>query len=335
MQPGYITPQVWRNIQQFNYSAVVIDRVQKLERYQYLREQENCSRAGAALAVGVSYRTINRWRQALLTQGLRGLEPKSKRPKHRRQRQWTRQHVLLVRKLRHQYPTWSKRKIWKVLTREGHINFSISTVGRILHHLRRRGQILPASYYLSGRIKPCRRRTFTGHAQRWQPDQQTRTPGEMVQVDHMTFSRDGITLKDFKAICPLTSLGTVKVYSRATAGTATDFLKTMLRELPFRVRSIQVDGGSEFMAGFERACQALGIELRVLPPRSPKLNGYVERFNGTARAEFYSQYEGDLTATALNREMAEWVHHYNHYRPHDSRNLETPMAYYQAMPQTA
>ena len=42
-----------------------------------------------------------------------------------------------------------------------------------------------------------------------------------------------------------------------------------------------MDGGSEFMAGFERACQEAGIRLFVLPPHSPKLNGHVERANRT------------------------------------------------------
>ena len=39
--------------------------------------------------------------------------------------------------------------------------------------------------------------------------------------------------------------------------------------------------------------------LYVLPPRSPKLNGRVERLNGTARREFWECYDGDLDLPAL------------------------------------
>ena len=53
------------------------------------------------------------------------------------------------------------------------------------------------------------------------------------------------------------------------------------------VRAIQVDGGSEFQAVFEEACQARGIPLFVLPPRSPKLNECVERAQRTHTEEFY------------------------------------------------
>jgi len=35
------------------------------------------------------------------------------------------------------------------------------------------------------------------------------------------------------------------------------------------------------MADFEKTCQDRRIDLYVLPPRSPKLNGGVERTNGT------------------------------------------------------
>src|SRR6516164_9619385 len=51
--------------------------------------------------------------------------------------------------------------------------------------------------------------------------------------------------------------------------------------MPFPIRALQVDGGSEFAAEFEQACQQRGLYLFVLPPRSPKLNGAVERANRT------------------------------------------------------
>ena len=70
-----------------------------------------------------------------------------------------------------------------------------------------------------------------------------------------------------------------RVFSRATAFNASRFLDAVVDALPVPLRSIQVDGGSEFMAEFEDACQRLGIELHVLPPRRPQWNGRVERAN--------------------------------------------------------
>ena len=58
--------------------------------------------------------------------------------------------------------------------------------------------------------------------------------------------------------------------------------------MPDPVKAIQIDGGSEFMAEFEQACADKNLPLYVLPPRSPKLNGAVERCNGAWRYEFYA-----------------------------------------------
>jgi hypothetical protein len=51
------------------------------------------------------------------------------------------------------------------------------------------------------------------------------------------------------------------------------FLETVQERLLFSLKAVQVDGGSEFMAEFEQACQEKNIRLFVLPPQSPKLNG--------------------------------------------------------------
>lgn len=47
--------------------------------------------------------------------------------------------------------------------------------------------------------------------------------------------------------------------------------------MPDLIKAIQIDGGSQFMAESETACKDAGLALNVLPPRSPKLNGAVER----------------------------------------------------------
>jgi hypothetical protein len=57
------------------------------------------------------------------------------------------------------------------------------------------------------------------------------------------------------------------------------------------IRGIQVDGGAEFKSVFEAECQARGLELFVLPPKWPDLNGGVERAQSTWRYEFYGTYD--------------------------------------------
>jgi hypothetical protein len=66
--------------------------------------------------------------------------------------------------------------------------------------------------------------------------------------------------------------------SKVASTTARRFLSKVIEEVPFPVTSIQVDGGSAFMAVFEQECEARAIPLFVLPPRPP-YNGGVERGN--------------------------------------------------------
>jgi len=44
---------------------------------------------------------------------------------------------------------------------------------------------------------------------------------------------------------------------------------------------VVVDGGAEFKGEFTKTCRRLGISIHRLPPRSPDLNAFVERFQGT------------------------------------------------------
>ena len=94
--------------------------------------------------------------------------------------------------------------------------------------------------------------------------------------------------------------------------------------MPFPVRAIQVDGGSEFCGEFEEACRERGIRLFVLPPHSPKLNGYVERAHRTHQEEFY---EGEGTVAALTPAQRRWERCYNTECPHQSLGYRTPLEY--------
>ena len=70
-----------------------------------------------------------------------------------------------------------------------------------------------------------------------------------------------------------------------------------------------------------------GIRLFVLPPRSPKLNGAVERANRTHTEEFYDLHELDWTVAALNRQTRAWERVYNTVRPHQALGYRTPQQF--------
>ena len=151
----------------------------------------------------------------------------------------------------------------------------------------------------------------------------------MVQIDHTGVAIEaGFSVKEFKAVCPISKLCYMRAYSRATATCASKLLDHLIRQAPFNLDSVQVDGGSKFMAEFETACQRRGIELFALPPKSPKYSGCVERANAAGRCEFHQSCAGEPGVGALNVELAEFERFYNAYRPHQALGQTAPMQAY-------
>ena len=120
---------------------------------------------------------------------------------------------------------------------------------------------------------------------------------------------------------------TLELGRRATAAAAAAVLDRLAERMPFPVRAISIDNGSEFMAEFEAACQERGIRLFVLPPRSPKLHGAVERANRTHTEEFYEVTDAEPELAAFQVELRAWETVYNTIRPHQSLGYLTPAEY--------
>lgn len=82
--------------------------------------------------------------------------------------------------------------------------------------------------------------------------------------------KPGHELKHFNAVCMVSRWNVAEVYARATAETASSFIDKLIKDSPFPIAKIQVDGGSEFMAEFEQACKKHQKGLAFLAPKSPK-----------------------------------------------------------------
>ena len=312
-----------------NLPEEAIQRLKKIEHYHTLREQK-VSQSLALEIIGWSRATFYRWQKRFHEGGSNKLITRSRRPHKVRTREWSKQQEQQVLHLRRRFPAWGKMTLWRILSRDHGFKASPSTVGRILAHAIRLGRIEPCSFY-QGRIQSKRRRRFNGtHAKRWNYKMKAKQPGQMIQIDHMSVSLEpGTQIKEFKAICPISKQQVARAFSSATANNGKRFLLTMIDQFPFPVHSIQVDGGSEFMAEFEAECQRLNIPLFVLPPKRPQYNGCVERANGTSRSEFYPFYDGAFTIQALNQALQHYLNIYNHYRPHQALDLMTPNEYLQ------
>lgn len=278
----------------------------------------------AAAMLDKARATLYRWERRLQQDGPRGLMDRSRAPRRRRQPTWSPELAQAVQQLRETYPRWGKEKLAVLLRREGW-SISTSMVGRILKRLKDRGVLRePGRNGLRAWKRPRPRPYAVRKPKEYQPQQ----AGDLVQVDTLDVRPlPGVILKHLTARDVISRWDVLEVHTRATAATAKGFLAALQVRMPFPIRALQVDGGSEFQGVFEEACREAGIPLYVLPPRSPKLNGHVERAQRTHTEEFYELYDGDLDVTTLNRALLQWEQVYNQVRPHRALGNLTPLEY--------
>jgi putative transposase len=270
---------------------------------------------------GISPQTFYRWKERYDPRHTQSLEDRPHRPRHVRQPTYSMALVQAVLRSREEYPRWGKDKLVILLRREG-FTCCASKVGRILKKLKERGELKePLPNHISAR-KSQRQRPY---AIRKPKDYVVKEPGDMVEVDTLDVRPlPGMVLKHFTARDVVSKWDVLEAHTRASSLTAAAFMDTLLKRMPFPIKVIQVDGGSEFQDSFEMECQRRGIKLFVLPPRSPKLNGHVERAQRTHTEEFYEVTDTGFEIEDLNQALLQWEKVYNTIRPHQALGYLTP-----------
>jgi transposase InsO family protein len=275
---------------------------------------------------GISRQTFYRWKRRFDPLCLSSLEGLSHRPHQCRRPTWTPQLREQVLHLRRQYPRGGKDKLVVLLRRQGR-KVSTSMVGRVLSSLKAAGQLHEPPRQATAARRPgkLRQRPWATRKPKFWPLQQ---PGDLVQIDTKELRPlRGVVRKHFSARDTVSRWDVLHVSERATAAAALEFLDALLERLPFPPRALQVDGGSEFAAEFEAACQARRLPLFVLPPCSPKLNGRVERAHRTHNEEFYEVAATDWSLPRLGQQLRAWENTYNTVRPHQALGYLTPQQF--------
>lgn len=153
-------------------------------------------------------------------------------------------------------------------------------------------------------------------------------PGHHVQVDvkFLDFKdqqEQKVRRFQYTAIDDATRIRALKIYERHTQENAIDFINYVVEKFPFRIATIRSDNGHEFQAKFHWHVEDQGMTHRYIKPRTPRLNGKVERSHLTDKEEFYQllTYTDDVD---LNEKLREWESFYNYHRPHGAHSGKTP-----------
>ena len=262
---------------------------------------------------GISRRAFYKWKQRYEADGEAGLYDRSRAPRHS-PRATPREVVSKILYLRQHYH-FGPARIAAYLRRFHQLTVARSSVHRILsrHGMNR----LPANQ----KHRP--------HTKRWKRYEKPQ-PGQRLQVDVKFLERIPGTQKrfyQFTAIDDCTRIRILTVYDACNQRTAIRFIDTVLRRLPFRVHVVQTDNGAEFQSGFHWHLEDLDIRHVYIRPRTPHLNGKVERSHRVDDQEFYQLLDQNGVTDDVhlfNSKLREWEDYYNYHRPHGALDGQTP-----------
>ncbi len=244
---------------------------------------------------GVSRPTLRKWWRRYRAAGTAGLADRSRRPLNSPGRRVLAPLEQLIIKLRKGRKLGIKR-LRNELQRLHGIRLAIDTIHKVLcrHGLNR----LKRPRLIRKRWKRYSRPV----------------PGDRVQMDVCKIAP---RLYQYTAIDDCSRYQVVGLFPNKSAASTLAFLEQVVEEMPVSIQRIQTDRGQEFFAyKVQDQLRQWSIRFRPIRPRSPHLNGKVERVQRTALEEFWPTV--DLKDPALETKLAEWQHFYNWERPHDS-----------------
>jgi transposase InsO family protein len=141
----------------------------------------------------------------------------------------------------------------------------------------------------------------------------------------------------FVAIDRTSKFAFVELHEKATTRVAADFLKALIKAVPYKVHTVLTDHGIHFTTpsntasaaplikealargepvwahAFEYACAVHDIDHRLTKPKHPWTNGQVERMNRTLKDATVRRYYYD-SHDHLRRHLADFVSAYNFAR---------------------
>lgn len=273
---------------------------------------------------GVSRKTAYKWIERYLRQGPAGLEERSRRPQlspNRTPDEVT--EALLQARRRH--PSWGGKKLLTVVQRR-HPSWELPHRSTVCDILSRHGMVAKK-----------RQRRRIGHPGK--PTTAILAPNDVWSADYKGEFRTGNGIYCY----PLT---VADGYSRyligcqglgSTAVTEAKPVFTRLFKEYGLPRRIRTDNGVPFatntLARLSRLSAwwvRLGIVPEFIEPGKPQQNGRHERMHRTLKAETTRPPAGSLPAQ--QRKFNDFREEFNHERPHEALDMQTPAALYRPSP---
>ena len=138
-------------------------------------------------------------------------------------------------------------------------------------------------------------------------------PGHHIQVavkflNLKTPDNSRVRRFQYTAIDDATRVRALMIYRRHNQKNATDFIDYLIERFPFRIHTVRTDRGHEFQAQFHWHVEDKGMRHVYIKPRTPQLNGKVERSHRSDKEVFCPVCRHDAQSTEWNTpEQIEYI----------------------------
>ncbi len=189
------------------------------------------------------------------------------------------------------------------------------------------GKIIKRNHFnFTGKKTKLKRRKILGLRTKRSP--KVFAPG-YLEMDCVTVYMNGIKHYFVTGIDVYTRKAHATLVTTLSGITTTRFLVDWQTTLGYKPHTVQTDNGSEFFGTFHRYLEEKGLTHVFTYPHSPKVNGFVERFNRTFQDQYVNQCDALWSddSQRAHSKLNSYLNWYNTVRPHSSLAGLTPQQF--------
>jgi transposase InsO family protein len=266
-----------------------------------------------------SERSLKRWKKAYKNEGMKGLIPKSTRPKTQPNEIPIRIKEQVIDK-RKETKLCAKKIHWK-LEKEGLV-VPVSTIGKILKE--------------EGLVKKYRTKKI-----KYKHVKVERQPGELGEIDvkYIPGPIKGLKYYQYTFIDTASRWRHLEVFDEESSFNTVRFLRIVMKKFPYKIQAIKTDNHSTFTNYYlgtnkrsdmtvktlhvlDRFCAKQNIVHYLINPGKPTQNGKIERSHGEDNRKFYKENKFK-SSNDLKLKIRVWNDYYNDLE-HCSLDGKTP-----------
>lgn len=291
-------------------------RLQVIEHY--LNVTRNVSRTCRHYAITRSY--FYKWFKRYNPRYLASLESRSTRPQSVRQATYDTGFVTVIRRLRTDYPSYSAKKLARIVFRDYDYHYSAATIGRIIKRF---------ELYFRATVLRSKRRAHKAR-QVWKIRKpyllKADKPRCVIEFDMKHIYLGGVKHYAFVAVDIFTKEAVIHLAGQPSSWQAKRALQKVLAVFGSDVVIVNDNGSENYRHAYEYLKQE-NVTQYFARPHTPKDKPHVENLIGKLQQECLDEDRRNMTLEERGQQITTWLNDYHFFRPHQSLGYLTPSEY--------